>query len=181
MNNAKMFRTNSTFTIKKTMLRTCLKSRFEFYFISENSYKNQRDLNLTHNLFQTFRFVVYIFVFQIKYSRYVICFLNMRFTLYLIFIVTNDVNFTFVIANDQRIKKNKIVQFVTIAHFQHEFFDQFRDDRTFSTRIFQSTMTMTKSFSRFQHNRFFALNFAKLNDIRSNFVFVNCSSKYANN
>ena len=114
---------------------------------------------MTHNLFQTFRFFVYIFVYQIKYSRYVICFLNMRFTLYLIFIVTNDVNFTFVIANDQRIKKNKIVVNSWRFHFQHEISINLRRWRF--QRNFLTTMTMTKSFSRFQHNKIFRFEFCE--------------------
>ena len=60
-----------------------------------------------YNLFLTFDFSCIYLFFKSNIFFMSFVFLNTRFTLYLIFIVTNDINFIFVIANDQRIKKTK--------------------------------------------------------------------------
>ena len=68
-------------------------------------------------------------------------FLDMRLTLYLIFIVTSDVNFT--LANDLRVERNKIVVNSWRFHLQHEISINSWRSHIFSTKSFyQSAMTM---------------------------------------
>ena len=133
---ARLFRfeyTQSKFTFVTSMSW----EKFRLSFILSTRVHMRTNVNLTHistfdiwSSCTSLLFKSNIHVFVIVTSSQ-----TRSLTLYLIFIVTSDVKFTLV--NDLRIERNKIDQFATM----------------WSSTQFQSTVTMTRSSSRLQHNK----------------------------
>ena len=97
----------------------------------------------TNVTWRTFLFLTFDFHVNICFLNQIfsLCYLFSKHAFYIIFDFHRDERCKFHIRYRKRSTNKKKQNRST------------RDDCTFSTRIFQSTMTMTKSFSRFQHSK----------------------------